>query len=388
LEHVAGGASIDSLAYRQLITRAGEARSVGELFATASRRLRRLVPFDAAVWLASDPATGLPTAPSQTENMDGFGLEACLRVWELEFMVEDVNRYAALARAPAPAAGLRQATGDSPGRSARYRDVLRPHGFVDELRGVLRAGGEPWGLLALFRRAGEPGFDAGESAIVARLSAPLGAAVRDHARPEASPFAAAAPGGPGLLLFAPSGELISVNDDARAWLDELTCDGDAADGDAFEMPLPLAVVSTLMRARAIAEDRDRGSARARIRSRSTGRWLVCHASCLRDANGGIGDTALVIEPAKASEIAPIITQAYGLSPREQEITGLLARGVSTADIAKELSLSAHTVRDYIKTTLDKVGVSSRGELVAKLFAEHHAPVHFERGNIERARPAA
>ena len=54
----------------------------------------------------------------------------------------------------------------------------------------------------------------------------------------------------------------------------------------------------------------------------------------------------------------------------------IARGNSTPEIAAELFLSAHTVRDYIKAVFDKVGVSSRGELVAKLFAEHYAdPFH-------------
>ncbi len=34
------------------------------------------------------------------------------------------------------------------------------------------------------------------------------------------------------------------------------------------------------------------------------------------------------------------------------------------------------MRDYIKAVFDKVGVSSRGELVAKLFAEHYSdPFH-------------
>jgi len=146
----------------------------------------------------------------------------------------------------------------------------------------------------------------------------------------------------------------------------------------------MVVVSTLMRARAIAEERDHGTARARLRSRASGRWLVCHASCMRDVDGNVDNTALVIEPAKGSEIAPLIRQAYALSPREQEITQLIARGVGTAGIAAELHLSTHTVRDYVKAIFEKVRVSSRGELVAKLFAEHYAPIHLDSEQVERA----
>jgi DNA-binding NarL/FixJ family response regulator len=143
------------------------------------------------------------------------------------------------------------------------------------------------------------------------------------------------------------------------------------------------VAGALVRARASArEQRDHWTARARLRSRASGRWLVCHASCLRDANGELGNTALVIEPATASEIAPIIVQAYELSAREQEITRLIAQGVGTAQIAARLHLSVHTVRDYIKAIFEKVGVSSRGELVAKLFTEHYAPSHLDPGDHE------
>jgi DNA-binding NarL/FixJ family response regulator len=106
---------------------------------------------------------------------------------------------------------------------------------------------------------------------------------------------------------------------------------------------------------------------------------VCHASCLRDADGEFGETALVIEPAQASEIAPIIVEAYELSPREQEIARLISVGMGTAEIASGLHLSTHTVRDYVKAIFEKVGVSSRGELVAKVFAEHYAPVHVAHG---------
>jgi len=82
--------------------------------------------------------------------------------------------------------------------------------------------------------------------------------------------------------------------------------------------------------------------------------------------------AVVIEPAQSAEIAPIVVEAYGLTPREREVVRGIARGLSTPDIAAELFLSSHTVRDYIKSVFEKVGVSSRGELTAKLFAEHYS----------------
>ena len=360
----------------ELVERAADATDVRDLFAAASERLRRLVPFDAAVWLATDPATNLPTAPIRSENMgpvcrDGAN---CMRIWELEFLVEDVNLYSDLARAPSPAGALRVATDDRPARSTRYREVLGPNGVGDELRAVLRADGEPWASIGLYREAGSPAFSAEEAELVATLSTPLGHAVRAHARDEADPSVTADDVGPGLMLFSSGGELLSINDEARAWLEELMPSRGESCG-SFGIKLPMVVAATLKRAQAIAEERDHRSARARLRS-GAGRWLVCHASCLRDADGMLGDTALVIEPAQAAEIAPIIIQAYGLTEREREITALIARGFGTGEIADRLYLSPHTVRDY-KAIFDKVGVSSRGELVAKFFAEHYAATHLD-----------
>lgn len=110
-------------------------------------------------------------------------------------------------------------------------------------------------------------------------------------------------------------------------------------------------------------------ARARLRTRK-GVWLLMHASVLK----GTDQLALVIEPAKASDVAPLIIEAYGLTQRELDVTRAIARGLKTGEIAAELFLSAHTVRDHVKAVFEKVGVSSRGELVAKVFAEHYAPV--------------
>ena len=87
-----------------------------------------------------------------------------------------------------------------------------------------------------------------------------------------------------------------------------------------------------------------------------------------------GQLALIIEPAKAADVAPLIVEAYGLRPRELDVTRLIARGLGTSQIAAELHLSPHTVRDHVKAVFEKVGVSSRGELVARVFADHYAPV--------------
>jgi DNA-binding NarL/FixJ family response regulator len=55
-----------------------------------------------------------------------------------------------------------------------------------------------------------------------------------------------------------------------------------------------------------------------------------------------------------------------LSNREKQVVNLLAEGLTNREIARELSLSEHTVKNYLFKIFDKVEVSSRVELV--LFA--------------------
>jgi DNA-binding CsgD family transcriptional regulator len=47
--------------------------------------------------------------------------------------------------------------------------------------------------------------------------------------------------------------------------------------------------------------------------------------------------------------------------------------VSTQDIAAQLFISPHTVRDHIKSIFDKTAVRSRGALVAKFHSACAAP---------------
>jgi NarL family two-component system response regulator LiaR len=56
---------------------------------------------------------------------------------------------------------------------------------------------------------------------------------------------------------------------------------------------------------------------------------------------------------------PDTTIAEDLSEREREVLGLLARGMTNAEIAARLYLSEGTVRNYVSAILDKLDVADR-----------------------------
>lgn len=68
-----------------------------------------------------------------------------------------------------------------------------------------------------------------------------------------------------------------------------------------------------------------------------------------------------------AQLAPMrVVNADGmnlLTRREEEVVRLLAEGMQNRDIAKQLKLSEHTVKNYLFHIFDKLGVSSRVELV-------------------------
>jgi DNA-binding NarL/FixJ family response regulator len=73
----------------------------------------------------------------------------------------------------------------------------------------------------------------------------------------------------------------------------------------------------------------------------------------------------VIE-ALARAVPPRLTDAKGadlLTQREQDVVACLAEGFSNREVAKRLKLSEHTVKNYLLHIFDKLGVSSRVEVV-------------------------
>jgi DNA-binding CsgD family transcriptional regulator len=78
-------------------------------------------------------------------------------------------------------------------------------------------------------------------------------------------------------------------------------------------------------------------------------------------------TAVTLEPAGPGEVAPLVAAAFGLTERERAVAELVAAGLKTAEIADRLHVSAWTVQDHLKAIFEKVGVDTRGALVARVF---------------------
>jgi DNA-binding NarL/FixJ family response regulator len=351
------------------------AESADELLHGVAAEVHRAVPHDAASWFGTDPVTMIATAPSLVEGLEA-GL--CDTFWHLEFHEQDVGLFADLARGEGVTA-LRLSLDDRPARSIRYRDFMQPQGYDDELRAVFKTGDSTWGVVGLYREPSHARFDEDDIALMRAISTPVANALRSYVR-DSTPWLAQ-PSAPGLLIIDSDGRATAANSDALAWLLELWPQAPVPSlpiesFDVFavrdcDLQVPTALFALVARARAVAAGRERVPARLRLRDRR-GRWLVLHASALAGPTSDDGAVAVIIEAAKSAEIAPIIIEAYSLTPRERDVLGAIARGGTTAEIAAELFLSPHTVRDYVKAVFEKLGVSSRAELVARLFGEHYS----------------
>jgi DNA-binding CsgD family transcriptional regulator len=332
------------------------ARAVNEV-------LRRIVPCEGTCLQTMDPATMLPTGDYVE---DGLPSAEILRLLEIELREPDVNKWVALRNAGATAAGLSQATGGDLDQSLRQREVRRPGGFEDEVRVVLANRTGTWGGLTLFREANRPRFTPYEVDRVASLAG----LITDGLRRAALLGGAAVSDEAGVLVLNGDDSVAMCDRGAERWLERL----EVSERAGARLPLVISAVARQTRALGAGDQirptraGDRPLARACAQTSSG--WLLVRGSLLGD--GPAAPVAVTLEAARTPELAPLIAAAYGLTERERRVTELVARGQSTAQIARGLHLSAYTVQDYLKSIFEKTGTSSRGDLVARLYFDHYA----------------
>lgn len=122
--------------------------------------------------------------------------------------------------------------------------------------------------------------------------------------------------------------------------------------------------------------------RLRAESRSGDAWELRAQPLL---HAGDGQPVVVVAVERVAAATPTVAEVrdrFGLSPRQAQVAVLLARRLTTKEIAAALRISRHTARRHVELVLIRLRVHSRTE-VAELLMETPAPRR-ERPNRRRA----
>lgn len=325
--------------------------------------LHDVTTFSWAAMMGVDPDTILPVSAV----IEGFDESACVPFWEAELTLPGYLKFTDLARSHDPVGTLWEATDGDLMRSPVYATIYAPLGAADELRAVFTLGSSAWGVVSLVRGGADGPFDAVEVGEVRQLARFIARALRSAiVRSESLRSSSTA-----CVLFDRDYHITPATMEGRALLDSLRAVEWVSAPDALG---PGVLRALITQARFNLAGRH---VESRVRD-IDGRWFRVRAARTDAADGTV---AVVIEPASSADLFSMTMASFGLTDRECDIVRYLARGLSSIDIAAELSLSPHTVRDHVKAILRKCGASSRGELVAQLFADRLKPA-LHRSTVE------
>lgn len=320
------------------------------LWREAGPLLREAVPhFEAPCFFTTDPTSHLLTSHFQ-EGLPEIPAEWLGR----EYAEPDYNTALDVLRSSTGIGTLHEATGGRPEQSRKYHEEMQPFGCEQELLFALRTrDGQSWGIVGLYREVGRPLFDQRDLALLRSVAPALAAGAR-HGLLLGQAGEPDLVEAPGLVVLDRRLAVESVSPTAASWLDEL-------DGTIDAPP-----VSVLTLAGMVLSG-EAGPAISRVLS-ARSRWLVIHGARLSD-----GRVSVIVDAAQPAHLEPLLMQAYGLTPREQEIVRLVLRGQSTSEIRAELSIAEGTVQAHLRSSFDKTGVRSRRELVSVVFQRHYEP---------------
>ena len=321
--------------------------------------LHDVAKFSWGALMTVDPDTLLPTGGM----VEGFAAEACAPFWDNELLAPGYNKFTDLARSNTTVATLYEATDGDLDRAPIYTNLFRQLGVADELRAAFVVGSRCWGVVSLLRAIDDGPFSDEECRHVEQL-APM---IANALRTAVVALDTESKGSASMLVVDADNRVDDLTIEAGRMLDDLRTVGVDEEG------LPSIVRNVVTRARA---SRSTTHIATRVHGTS-GVWRRVTAIPMEGDRGSVG---VMIEPARAADLTPILLEAYDLTEREIEIVTLLARGLATKEIAADLNISPHTVRDHVKAIFAKTGFTTRGELVARVFSDHlldgfHAAVH-------------
>jgi DNA-binding CsgD family transcriptional regulator len=320
--------------------------------------LREVIDFDAYVWLLTDPVTTVGAAP--------LADVPCLP--ELPALIKakyatTVNRWTILQMQRSPVGTLRNATSGQPQRSLMWRDVLCRYGIGDLASVVFADQFGCWGFLDLWRNSARGSFGPADAGFLAAAAAPLTTALRNcQARTFLDPATQHRPDlGPVVLTLDDELRITSRTAASRGWLDALL------PPRADERAIPASVYNVAAQLLAVEQGVDAHPAAARTHL-ADGFWLALRAARLSPDEppaSGAATIVVTLEESSAGQRIELFGRAFGLSAREFELLGLLATGSDTRRMAREMSLSEHTIQDHLKSIFAKTGAHDRVTVLSR-----------------------
>jgi DNA-binding CsgD family transcriptional regulator len=315
--------------------------------------IRRAIEFDSYAWLLTDPQTSVGSAPLA----DVPCLPELPRLIRLKYLT-GISRWTTLG--DPPVALLREATAGDLSLSLLWRDLLNGYGVVDVASLVFRDGFGCWGFLDLWRAGASAPFSRAEASWLADIAGPVATALR---RSQAHAFVAgtstAGPRtGPVVLLLSAGLDVLGQTPETQEYLRMLV----PPDGDRPPVPASAYNVAAQLLAAEAGVDPNPPWARVHLPG---GWWLTLRAA--RIGNGESGrdrDIAVTIEQTSPGDRVALFVRSFAFSPRESELAGHLMRGADTAEIARSMFLSEHTVQDHLKSIFAKTSTHSRRALLA------------------------
>jgi DNA-binding CsgD family transcriptional regulator len=313
------------------------------------RVLRDAVPFEDYAWLLTDPMTTVGSAPLA----DVRCLPELPRLIALRYRTS-VNRWTTLGTADS----LLRATGGDPERSLVWRDLLHRHGVGDVATVVFRDGFGLWGWVDLWRSSVATPFTSAEIELLSDVTAPVTAALRRaQARHFAESAALPAPDGVAVLMLSEDLDVVGQTPHTTEYLRLLV----PPEGD--RSPIPAGAFNVAAQLLAVESGVDDHPPSSRVHL-DGGRWVTLRADRIGAGGKAPGTIAVTIEVTSPADRLDVFCRAFGLTPRERELVGLVVGGHDSAQIAARMFLSPHTVQDHLKSVFAKTSTRSRRALVS------------------------
>lgn len=235
-------------------------------------------------------------------------------------------------------------------------------GLEHSLDGVLRDRYGPLGLIFLLRRRGDADFSAEDEANLAQTLPYIAHAISHEAKTPESFIEA---GDAGLMVFDFEGQLKYQSTHARELCLYALADNMAPGWEATIgiHDMQLALCSLFDRVRRAFDENLLADPPAWIIANKWGEFQL-RAYALDGSTGKPSSYGVIVKKRLPIEVWLLQKiKEMPLSNKQREVCFLLARGVETCEIAKQLGIGQTTLKEHIQTVYRKLGIHKREELL-------------------------